>query len=30
LSKVGKEELDSVYPFLQKMNFDNKFEISHA
>ena len=29
LSKVDRNDLNSVHPFLQKMNFDNKFEISH-
>ena len=30
LSRVDKEELKLVYPFLQKMNFDKKFELSQA
>ena len=30
LSKVDKEDLSFVYPFLQKMNFDKKFEVSQA
>jgi hypothetical protein len=30
LSKVDKKELSAVYPFLQKMNFDKKFEVNQA
>ena len=30
LSKIDEEDFNSVYPFLQKMNFDKKFEVSHA
>ena len=30
LSRIDAEELQSLAKFLQKMNFDNKFEIRHS